>query len=277
MKYRIKLISIIMIVSLAVLSSCDNKDDKVTEVDNSNNGTVNSVSGKEDNTGAENNEDNTGAENNEDNTGAENNQWKTANSDIIVIDNQDAYDAVVNKKRELSADYVPGDLVSVVDIVPTLLANTEVNQMRSEAAKALKSLFDAALEEIEIQLHARSGYRSYATQKALYEGYVSSHGVAAADTFSAKPGQSEHQTGLVMDISSESVNFLLDESFGTTTEGKWVAENAHKYGFIVRYPKGKENITGYMYEPWHLRYLGVELATSVYESGLTLEEYLIGE
>ena len=145
--------------------------------------------------------------------------------------------------------------------------------MRKEAADALKLIFDAELEETGIQLYAMSGYRSYNTQAALYKGYVRNYGEASANKFSAKPGQSEHQTGLVMDISSKSVKYGLYESFGDTIEGIWVANNAHRYGFIVRYPKGKEDITGYMYEPWHLRYLGVELATKVFESGLTLDEY----
>jgi D-alanyl-D-alanine carboxypeptidase len=102
---------------------------------------------------------------------------------------------------------------------------------------------------------------------------VSANGQEAADKFSAKPGQSEHQTGLAIDITCEAMNYQLDYSFGVTDEGAWVKENAHRFGFIIRYPEGKEDITGYMYEPWHLRYVGVDLAEEVYNSGLTLEEY----
>lgn len=188
------------------------------------------------------------------------------------VTNFDSIEVVVNKERNLKETYAPTDLVKITD-VPTLLASPEVNQLRKPAAEALTKLFEAAMEEIKIQLHARSGYRSYRTQELTYNGYVKSYGQEEADKFSAKAGQSEHQTGLAMDISSESVNFLLEEDFGETVEGIWVAENAHRFGFIIRYPKGKEDVTGYLYEPWHIRYLGVDLATKVYESGLTLEQY----
>ncbi|HOW23721.1 MAG TPA: M15 family metallopeptidase [Sedimentibacter sp.] len=189
----------------------------------------------------------------------------------ILVENPENIDVIVNKKRHLPENYVPEDLVPLTD-VPTVLSNPEVNQLRKVAYEALKDLFTAAKEE-GYELHARSGYRSYYTQASLYASYVENYGKDAADKYSAKPGQSEHQTGLSMDITCEAVNFKLDTTFGDTEEGKWVAENAHRYGFIIRYPKGKEEITGYAYEPWHIRYLGVDLAEKVYESGLTLEEY----
>ncbi len=202
----------------------------------------------------------------------ENPETENPSGDIIVVENPEAIDVLVNRTYNLSETYIPADLVKLTD-VPTVLSNPEVNQLRSVAYDALKELFAAAKEEAGYNLYARSGYRSYATQVSLYSSYVANHGRTAADTFSAKPGQSEHQTGLAMDITCEAMNFQLDDTFGETEEGKWVSENAHRFGFIIRYPKGKEDITGYMYEPWHLRYLGVELATDVYESGLTLEEY----
>lgn len=189
----------------------------------------------------------------------------------ILVENPENIDVIVNKKRHLPENYVPEDLVPLTD-VPTVLSNPEVNQLRKVAYEALKDLFTAAKEE-GYELHARSGYRSYYTQASLYASYVENYGKDAADKYSAKPGQSEHQTGLSMDITCEAVNYRLDTIFGDTEEGKWVAENAHRYGFIIRYPKGKEEITGYAYEPWHIRYLGVDLAEKVYESGLTLEEY----
>lgn len=193
-----------------------------------------------------------------------------------VVTNPDSYEVLVNRKRSMPEDYVPSDLVSFTD-VPTCLGDPEVNQMRKDACAALTELFDAAKTETGIQLYARSGYRSYSTQIALYNRYVQNHGQAEADTFSAKPGQSEHQTGLTVDITSASMNMELDEPFGDTDEGKWVAENAYKYGFIIRYPKGKDDITGYMYEPWHLRYLGKELAKEVFDSGLTFDEFMEGD
>ena len=192
--------------------------------------------------------------------------------DIIIVQNAGDINVLVNRINNLPDTYVPEDLVKLTD-VPTVLSNPEINQLRKPAYEALKELFTAAKSEKEFDLYARSGYRSYNTQVSLYSSYVANHGQAAADTFSAKPGQSEHQTGLSMDITCEAMNFQLDDTFGATEEGKWVAENAHRFGFIIRYPKGKEDITGYMYEPWHIRYLVVDLATEVYESGLTLEEY----
>lgn len=183
----------------------------------------------------------------------------------------DSIQVLVNKQNSLASDYVPDDLVTVD--VPTVLSNPEVNQMRKEAADALKTMF-AAAKEAGYKLYARSGYRSYKTQKSLFNSYAAKNGEEAANRFSAKPGQSEHQTGLTMDVTSDSVDRLLTEEFGETEEGRWVRENGHLYGFIIRYPQDKEEITKYKYEPWHLRYLGVELATKVYESGLSYEEYL---
>ena len=113
-----------------------------------------------------------------------------------------------------------------------------------------------------------SGYRSYYDQKSTYNYWVSVYGQKDADTISARPGHSEHQTGLAFDITS------LNSSYGETEEGIWLRENCFKYGFIIRYPKGKEHITGYAYEPWHIRYVGVEHATYIMNNNLTLEEYL---
>ena len=113
-----------------------------------------------------------------------------------------------------------------------------------------------------------SGFRSYTKQESTFNYWVSIDGYENAVTYSAKPGHSEHQTGLAMDITS------LNQSCGNTAEGKWLAEHCHEYGFIIRYPKGKTNITGYIYEPWHVRYLGTSTAKLVHDSGLTLEEFL---
>ena len=200
-----------------------------------------------------------------------NNLQDNINEDSLVT-NVSAYDMIVNKTRNLPSSYVPEDLVPL-DGIPKTLENPEVNQLRKVAYEALKELFAKAKEEKSFELYARSGYRSYNTQVGLYNSYVSKHGKEAADKFSAKPGQSEHQTGLSIDITCEAMNYLLDDTFFDTEEGKWVAENAHRFGFVIRYPKGKEDITGYQYEPWHLRYVGETLAKEVYESQLTLEEY----
>lgn len=113
----------------------------------------------------------------------------------------------------------------------------------------------------------RSGYRSYWDQKAIFQNYCDMYGYEEANTFSSQAGHSEHQTGLTMDLDA------FEESYGTTPEGIWLAENCYKFGFIIRYPKGKEHITGYTYEPWHVRYIGKSTAKLVYDSGLSLEEF----
>jgi len=137
----------------------------------------------------------------------------------------------------------------------------------SEATNALYRLQDAA-SLAGFSLPLVSGYRSYSRQQIIYNNYVKIDGQVLADTYSARPGHSEHQTGLAFDVGK------IDDNFGSTPQGKWLKDNAHYYGFIIRYPKGKEHITGYKYEPWHIRYLGVEIATDVYKKGVTLEEYL---
>lgn len=195
-----------------------------------------------------------------------------------IITEEDIFDersiyALVNRQHLLSEDYIPEDLVPVE--VPVIFPDhPEINQLRSQASEALSQLF-ASAEEDGIILHARSGFRSYNTQEIQYGSFVEANGEEAASRFSAPAGASEHQTGLAMDVTSESVGYELLESFGETAEGEWVKENAHVYGFIIRYHDGKEEITGYMYEPWHLRYVGKELAHDIQESGLTYEEYIM--
>lgn len=154
---------------------------------------------------------------------------------------------IANKSYSLPADYDPG-----------------VNQEALDAFNEMAS--DAANEGLDI--HISSAYRSYHDQERIYNRYVEDDGAELADTYSSRPGHSDHQTGLAFDLNS------IDDSFGDTPESDWVAENAHKYGFIIRFPKGKDKYTGYQYEPWHIRYLGVDKATEVYKSGLSLEEFL---
>lgn len=181
--------------------------------------------------------------------------------------------AVVNKTRALPPDYAPDKSDLVEPNVPfTFKEKSEKKLMRTEAARALEKLFDQAAKE-QIKLAGVSAYRSYASQKSIYNNNVKTQGEKLASQYSAKPGQSEHQTGLAIDVSSPSAKYALEEVFGTTPEGKWLAANAWKFGFILRYPKGKESITGYSYEPWHIRYVGIELAKEITEKGITLEEY----
>ena len=190
--------------------------------------------------------------------------------DYPVVENPDQINIIINKKVTLSSDYIPNDLV--VPNVKHTAGNKKM--MRLEASEALEQLFSTA----KIQgytLIAASGYRSYSTQKGLYSRYVATYGKKEADTFSAKPGQSEHQLGLTMDYTSIRYGNQITGKIANTPEGKWVTHNAHRFGFIIRYPLGKEDITGYKYEPWHLRYVGIDLATSIYQSGKTMEEYYL--
>src|SRR5699024_10616395 len=144
-------------------------------------------------------------------------------------------------------------------------------EMQPEVIEAYTQMFeDGAAEGLNFELV--SGFRSYDYQAELYNNYVSRDGKEAADRYSADPGHSEHQTGLAIDVGSYDSAVLLQTSFEYTPEFQWMKDVAHEYGFIIRYMKGKEDITGYMYEPWHLRYVG-DKATEIYESGLTLEEY----
>lgn len=145
--------------------------------------------------------------------------------------------------------------------------------LRNDAARAYLKMFRAARRD-GINLVIQSGYRSYAAQVTVYNGWVSSIGRAAADLQSARPGYSEHQTGLSADIAAANRACTIQSCFGTTPEGRWLSRNAWKYGWHLRYPKTKTPITGYKYEPWHWRYVGVELATELnLTPKITLEEF----
>ncbi len=189
-----------------------------------------------------------------------------------VVQNLDDLLIVANKERNLPEDYEPKDLVTPNVPFP-FKEDLPKKKLRKEAALSLEMLFKAA-EENGLELLAQSGYRSYDTQVSIFAYNAEQRGEEEANKTSSKPGQSEHQTGLSMDVTSPEVNYELVEAFGETKEGKWLADNAHKYGFIIRYLKGKEQITGYQYEPWHLRYVGTDHAKKIHAQGITLEEYL---
>ena len=156
---------------------------------------------------------------------------------------------IANKSYALPSSYSPGGLL--------------------ESFQSAFSVMQSAAANEGISLSVISGYRSYSRQNTIYNNYVSRDGKAKADTYSARAGHSEHQTGLAADINS------LSQSFKNTKEGKWLNEHCYEYGFIIRYPEGKESITGYIFEPWHIRYVGKELASALYNNGnwITLEEY----
>ncbi len=180
---------------------------------------------------------------------AEKKQEKTKKHKTEVIDGITYVDGILvaNKTYSLPADYDPG--------------------LDPKAEAAFNKMAKAA-EKDGLYLFICSGYRSYYTQTELYNSYVWSYGVKATDRFSARPGHSEHQSGLAMDIN------LAADAFDGTPEAKWLAKHCVEYGFIIRYKKDKESVTGFKYEPWHIRYLGVETAKKVEASGLALEEYL---
>ncbi|MEK8132885.1 D-alanyl-D-alanine carboxypeptidase family protein [Paenibacillus filicis] len=178
---------------------------------------------------------------------------------------------IVNKSNKLPDNYKPDDLVDP-DVPFTFKEKIEKRKMRKEAAAALEKLFKAAKDD-KLPLAGVSAFRSNATQTTLYNSYVKQHGEQEANKFSAKPGQSEHETGLAIDVAGANGKCPAQDCFGATKEAKWLAEHAHEYGFIIRYLKGKEDITGYQYEPWHLRYVGVDLAKDIVKQGVTLEEY----
>lgn len=178
---------------------------------------------------------------------------------------------VVGQKPATEPTYVNGILIvnKKNPLPPTY------NKGEDPKAKAAFEKMAAAAKNEGIELVAFSGFRSYEYQTTLYDRYVNRDGKEAADRYSARPGYSEHQSGLAFDIGEKGQEDLwLTSAFGESPAGKWLVENAHKYGFILRYPEGKEDITGFMYESWHFRYLEGDTATKVYKAGLTLEEYL---
>lgn len=192
--------------------------------------------------------------------------------ETVVVENPTDTLVLVNKSHSLPEDYIPDDLIAPNVPFP-FTQDVPKRYMRKEAAHALEELFKAS-EKAGLDLFALSGYRSFDRQKQLFTAYAARDGEEAANKYSARPGQSEHQTGLTMDVTSPAINLTLDTSFGDTEEGKWVKAHAHEYGFIIRYPKGKEAITKYQYEPWHLRYVGKAAAEVIHEKEMTLEEYL---
>ena len=184
------------------------------------------------------------------------------NIKLIKEPNED--NVLVNKFNRLSEVYIPNDLEKL-DI---RYAN-DFKYMRHNAKVAFEKMSEDA-KKLGYSVVAVSAFRSYKYQEKLYHHYVEKKGVLYADRASARPGHSEHQTGLAVDIMGSNGDYNL---FLESPEFGWVSKNAHKYGFVLRYPKGKEYITGFKYEPWHYRYVGKEAAKYIYENQITLEEY----
>ena len=197
---------------------------------------------------------------------------------IITYDttSPDSIYVIANKKHSLG-EYEPSDLVAV-----SHSGSNGTQYMREEAAEKKKKMM-AKADEDGIVLYAQSGYRSYATQLGLYQSYVNRDGVEAADTYSSRAGHSDHQTGLAMDIMGENTRMNASDRSDCPLEqcegspaSLWLEENASDFGFILRFPQGKQDITGYVYEWWHYRYVGKEIAKDISEKNLTMEEYFNG-
>ena len=189
----------------------------------------------------------------------ENNFYK----DIKQVEIKD-YDFIVNKNYKLSEDYIPNDL----ELLDTKYSCKD-KYLRKEAKYYFEKMASDAKKK-GYNIIAVSTYRSYNYQDKLYNNYVKEKGIYYADMASARAGHSEHQTGLAVDVADNSLDY---DNFDKTKEFKWIINNAHKYGFILRYPIAKFHITGFKYEPWHYRYVGTSVATYIYENKITLEEY----
>ena len=208
---------------------------------------------------------------------------KTSYSDVIAIVNVHAnkewYDnktikdtdmskdelILVNKFYKLSSDYIPEDLTNI-----NLRYAYDNNRVREEVNEAFVNMASAAKED-DIKLIANSSFRDYERQEEVYKEFYYSKGIDYADKYAARPGHSEHQTGLSIDIFTNGES--TTDNFEDSDAFKWLSKNAYKYGFILRYPKGKEYLTGYNYESWHYRYVGIKTAKKVYDSKLTYDEY----
>jgi LAS superfamily LD-carboxypeptidase LdcB len=197
---------------------------------------------------------------------------ETTGCDGVALDTKftstDSLLILANKKYKLPEGYVPSDLVDAG--IPCTNGSAT---MRAAAAEQLQKMYAAAAAD-GVSLSISSAYRSEAYQTTLYTKYVGEYGQSTADTISSRPGYSDHQTGLAADFVEGGADDLV-ESFENTASGKWLAVNAHLYGFIMRYPKGKSSITGYDYEPWHFRYVGIDTATAIYNTdpNESFEEY----
>ena len=185
---------------------------------------------------------------------------------------------LINRTHPLAESYEPDDLRTVSRVVSSAGVKGQTDRLRIDAAIAFEAMVDAA-EDAGLKIRMRVGYQSYEYHKSrIYERYVQTYSQKYADTYSCAPGLSEHQTGLALDIAGASDNYALSQNFLSTPEGQWVKEHCAEYGFILRYTDGTKDtqgsITGFVAEPWHLRYVGPDSSVEIMEKGLTLEEYL---
>lgn len=182
------------------------------------------------------------------------------------------FSILVNKENLLASDYVPDELVTVNEPMGSKIDKTYVNRLNAEVYRNFKLMQAAALKQ-GFEIFVDSSYRTYAYQETVFNSVAVEKGLDHALQYVAPPGGSEHQTGLAFDIIFRRNGEMIEEQLETDPEIIWLYENSYKYGFILRYPKGKEEITGFNYEPWHFRYVGKELALELHEKDITLEEY----
>ena len=198
------------------------------------------------------------------------NPTPTFDTGALSIDDPNSYWMIADKLHALDpADWEPPDLVEVP------VAHTNQPFLRRVASDAAVAMFAAfASESGGLQMQSQSAYRSYSTQESVYAGWVSRLGQAGADLTSTRPQYSEHQTGLLIDVSASPANCTLGQCFADIPQGQWLASEAWRFGFVLRYPDGKCDVTGYEFKPWHMRYVGAELATELHTTGVqTLEEF----
>ena len=193
------------------------------------------------------------------------NAYKEHYTDIKNTDTSKNNLMINNKYYKLSESYEPNDLVEVKN----WYSYGSNNKLRKEAYESFVNMFNKAKED-NITLIINSSYRSYKEQQEVYNDYLSKNTQEYTDKYAARPGHSEHQTGLAIDLTTYGAN---GDNFDQTEAFRWLSENAFRYGYILRYPKGKETITGYNYESWHYRYVGVEAATTIHDSDITFDEY----
>ena len=272
------LVLLIVILISVLIKSCGN--DKKPQTDNV---TTSAVSQTENQNGQGNQSQSDGQNNNQDN--GQNNSGNSVQEKEYTGEDGKLHKVIGTTEKGYTIEevdgvtYVDGVLIAnktyqlPEDFIPT---NPEVPVTEGRSTKSLDKDLMTAWRQLQadaaakkLNLYISSGYRSFQVQKTLYNNYVAKDGKALADTYSSRPGNSEHQTGLCFDLNS------IDDTFTNTAEGKWVNDNCYKYGFCIRFPKGKDEYTGYQHESWHLRYVGTELAEKLYNGGdwLSLEEY----
>ena len=182
------------------------------------------------------------------------------------------YSILVNKENLLSSDYIPENMVEIHEPMGSKIDQTYINRLDKKAYLDFKVMQAAALQA-GYEIFIDSSYRSYAYQEEVFRDVVEKKGYEYATTAVAPPGGSEHQTGLAIDIIFRRNNEMIEEQYETDAEIIWLMNNSYKYGFVLRYPKGKEEVTGFKFEPWHYRYVGKELAEELTNNNETLEEY----